>query len=267
MDIKTAQQPADLAKLTKLNFALLRLIEEKAEAEKTQAVIENGADVNAKNLAGDTLLIWAAGEGHADVCLALISKGADVYAKNLYGRTPLFRATGNGHAYVCGKGAEANAKNGTTPLNWAASYGHADVCKVLLRSMLLQELVSNEPQAFTERRLRLKTTLLVLRIRLMLPYDLIRIILCGNSELKADLLAVLYYDYYKDRDLPPTYWEILKSQLPNENLYAIKVAMAEAFAKCENDNLRSLLNPETFKHNFENLFLTKVPLEDKDYHE
>ena len=45
--------------------------------------------------------MWAANNGLADVCLALINKGADVNAKDEYGYTPLMWAANNGHRDVC----------------------------------------------------------------------------------------------------------------------------------------------------------------------
>ena len=47
-----------------------------------KALLAHGADVNAKERRGQTALMWAAAEGHAEVVEALLDAGADF-------RTPL----------------------------------------------------------------------------------------------------------------------------------------------------------------------------------
>ena len=88
---------------------------------------------------GWTALMWAACNGHKDVCELLISKGADVNAKeDKLGATPLMYSAVNGHKDVCelliSKGADVNArdKDGWTPLMAAAKNGHKDVCELLI---------------------------------------------------------------------------------------------------------------------------------------
>ncbi|GBF98343.1 hypothetical protein Rsub_11237 [Raphidocelis subcapitata] len=58
------------------------------------AAIRTGADVNARNAAGDTALLYIARQGHykyppAEIPLTLISAGADLEAKDSQGRTAL----------------------------------------------------------------------------------------------------------------------------------------------------------------------------------
>lgn len=108
------------------------------QADAARALIDAGADLNARDNNGWTLLTSAASSGHADVVKLLLGAGADVNARSVSGSTPLSWAVTAGHADVAklliGAGADVNAqdKDGWTLLHWAASSGHADVAKVLL---------------------------------------------------------------------------------------------------------------------------------------
>lgn len=63
-------------------------------------LLTEGADVNAKDKYGDTLLHSAAYEGRKEMVELLIAKGAEVNAKNIYGGTPLHFAATFGHKDV-----------------------------------------------------------------------------------------------------------------------------------------------------------------------
>jgi hypothetical protein len=101
-------------------------------------LIDQGADLHAKDMLGDTPLHFACYNGHAEVVKALLEKGADLHAKDNNGYSPLHWACMYGHAEVVKalleKGADVHAMdNGERmPLCLACTYGHAEVVKALL---------------------------------------------------------------------------------------------------------------------------------------
>jgi ankyrin repeat protein len=62
---------------------------------RVQALLEKGADVEAKDGSGRTPLGWAAEKGYEGIVKQLLEKGADVEAKGGSGRTPLSWAARN----------------------------------------------------------------------------------------------------------------------------------------------------------------------------
>jgi len=124
-----AQDKKDKATLLQIDFGDVPNIEE---------ALREGADVHAVTTRGNTALMWAAANGHGDVCDRLIAKGADVNAKNIRGDTALMWAARYGHSDICDKlvekGANVNAvdKYYTTALIWAAMNGHSDACLKLI---------------------------------------------------------------------------------------------------------------------------------------
>ncbi len=130
---------------------------------RVKRLIEDGADVNTKDIGGDTPLRIAAAKGHEEVVNLLIEKGATIanlhiasYMGNLekaeafindgadinstdgHGYAPLHYAAQNGQKeaaeLLIAKGANVNVKNwsGETPLYIAASKGHKEVAELLI---------------------------------------------------------------------------------------------------------------------------------------
>jgi ankyrin repeat protein len=89
---------------------------------RIQALLNKGADTNAKDINDKTALMHAAEKGHLDVVKALLANSADVNIKRKDGATALILASGEGHTAIVkellDKGAEVNiqAKDGVTAL-------------------------------------------------------------------------------------------------------------------------------------------------------
>ncbi len=112
---------------------------EKGDTATVQALLDKGADVNAKSIEGTTPLMKAAREGHMETVQALINKGADVNIKNeCCDDTALLWAAGKGHTKIVkallDKGADINAKNfgGYTALMRAVEFGHTPTVQTLI---------------------------------------------------------------------------------------------------------------------------------------
>ena len=105
-----------------------------------QAMINSGANVNAKGYNGATPLHAAAGVGNAEVIPVLVQAGADVNAKvNNTGSTPLYFAAQFGRVEVipalvkAGANVNAKADKGFTPLHAAAGKGNTEMISVLIK--------------------------------------------------------------------------------------------------------------------------------------
>ena len=106
------------------------------------ALLERGADANARNDAGESALAYAARANDAPMARMLLDHGADVDARDDKGNTALMYAAekdgGEGRA-MCGlllsRGANSNASNNfdATALMYAARSGQIDLVTMLLQ--------------------------------------------------------------------------------------------------------------------------------------
>jgi ankyrin repeat protein len=109
-------------------------------ANIAEFLITRGADVNAKNKAGNTPLMMAAFINHTAIAEKLIGLGAEVNAKTKYGETPMHYAAEKNSAAVAEvlikSGSEVNiqVKDGKTLLHCAAENNSAAVAELLIQS-------------------------------------------------------------------------------------------------------------------------------------
>jgi len=112
-----------------------------------QAMLDNGADVNARDEDGATALILAVCAGRDGVLRVLLDNGADVNAQEKDGNTALMMAAFFGDVSTlqilldAGADIDIKAKDGATALALAESEGHEDIVDILIR----QESIVNNP--------------------------------------------------------------------------------------------------------------------------
>jgi ankyrin repeat protein len=111
-----------------------------ADLATVRDLLERGADVNARNDAGATALMWAVAD--VDKTRLLVDRSADVNAKSLNGRTPLVIAAGEAGSaatikLLLDKGADVNGGGGSpagqmTALTEAANVGDEEAFRLLV---------------------------------------------------------------------------------------------------------------------------------------
>ena len=141
--------------------------------KKIERLIQEGADIEAKDKYGWTALLLAASNGHIDVIEFLIEKGADVNAKNRCGETALVYAAMNGRTKMAelllehGADIEAREVGGWTAFMKATTNAHKKIAELLLigkrvdvvyafvsgygyTRRTIDKMVKEKPELFTE---------------------------------------------------------------------------------------------------------------------
>ncbi|MBU1101462.1 MAG: ankyrin repeat domain-containing protein [Bacteroidetes bacterium] len=101
-------------------------------------LVENNADIQAKDVDGDTPLHWAAFRGRDEIAAYLLEIGAEINAVNLSQNTPLVYAVNNRRSstidLLLNNGAEVNTdpENGGISMISAASSGNVKIVNLLL---------------------------------------------------------------------------------------------------------------------------------------
>ncbi|HEX8187713.1 MAG TPA: ankyrin repeat domain-containing protein [Pyrinomonadaceae bacterium] len=105
----------------------------RGDAAEVRAVLDRGADVNAKFRYGATALFKAAERGHAEVVKLLIERGADVNVKDtFYGATALSWALQKGHTPVVRSILAKSAEEAGDVLLAGASSGNMELVTAAL---------------------------------------------------------------------------------------------------------------------------------------
>lgn len=107
----------------------------KGDAAEVKAVLDKGADVNAKFRYGATALFKAAERGHTEVVRLLIERGADVSVRDtFYGATALYWAMDKGHTGIVRTILAKNAEGAGEVLLNGVRAGNAEMVSVALET-------------------------------------------------------------------------------------------------------------------------------------
>lgn len=128
-----------------LNDKMFRtLLDDRLSSKMKANVIDNcidkGADIEARDMYGRTVLMLASYYGHKEVMETVINKGADIEARSYDGKTALIMgaygdAGKDGVEMLIKQGADLGVKthDGRTAEDWARDRGHEEVAEVLKR--------------------------------------------------------------------------------------------------------------------------------------
>ena len=129
---------ADLIAKDNYRFTPLHLAASEGSVNSVELLIKKGSDVNAKSDSGSTPLHGAASQGHKEIAGLLIGAGSEVNSNNDFKETPLHNAAKKGREetakLLIDKGANVNSIDRylDTPLHYAAEYGQMDIVELLI---------------------------------------------------------------------------------------------------------------------------------------
>ena len=109
----------------------------RGNTEAVQTLLDEGADINAKDAEGNPILREAIWRGHTEIVRFLVESGADVNAKDTEGNPILHEAVWRGHTEIVRllveSGADVNAKDteGNSMLHEAVWRGRTDIDAIL----------------------------------------------------------------------------------------------------------------------------------------
>jgi|GEM_PF-579352 len=128
---------ADVDARSHYNYTPLHLAAEKGSREIVEMLLRRGADVDARSSSEETPLHRSAKSGRDDIITVLTAWGADINTCSSIGDTPLYLAAASCKAaeVLLRRGALVNlgCKDLTTPLHGAASSGSAEAVNLLLK--------------------------------------------------------------------------------------------------------------------------------------
>lgn len=105
----------------------------KGDAVTVKALLNQGADVNAKFRYGATALSYAADKGHVEVINILLERGAEVNVRDtFYHSTPLEWATSKGHVSIIKALLDKGAEGVDDVLKDGARQGKAEIVRLAL---------------------------------------------------------------------------------------------------------------------------------------
>ena len=115
--------------------ALIRVVKQ-GRIDIVNFLLAEGADANARDKYGWTVLMNAAQNGHTEVVQVLLQAGAGIYTRNAFGETALMKAAEGGHSEILQMlliaGDELCKEDGEKALMQAAKRGHFEIVQILV---------------------------------------------------------------------------------------------------------------------------------------
>lgn len=113
----------------------------KGQDKDVLRLIQEGADINARDQEGRTFLMWASMGGHERIARILIDAGADIHVSDMNGVTALMQASARGYDAIVQMliqaGADVHAtsnRHEITSLLMASAKGHEEIVKILIHA-------------------------------------------------------------------------------------------------------------------------------------
>ncbi|MFC1834840.1 ankyrin repeat domain-containing protein [Thermodesulfobacteriota bacterium] len=126
-----------------LNQALLDAARD-GQLTEIDRLLDEGADINARNPNGWTGLMFAVGAAHVGLAKKLLEKGADPDMADNDGVTPLMKAVKNADTEMVklllehGADTALTDNSGKSPMDYAKGKSHKEVKKLLLKHGIAQ---------------------------------------------------------------------------------------------------------------------------------
>lgn len=117
-----------------------------------QLLVEQGANINAQNFAGETALFIASTRGFDTIAHTLLENGANVHIANIDGATALHMAVANGNlstsTLLVKYGAFVNSQddNGDSPLHYAVREENSRLVEMLVSHCNADVEIVNDDQ-------------------------------------------------------------------------------------------------------------------------
>jgi len=109
----------------------------RGDLESLKKLVSEGADVETKDIYGDSPLIYASRYGYLEIvkylieeCNASVEAGAPLIYASIYGHLGIVKYL----IEECNANVEAKNKYGNTPLIYASMYGHLGIVKYLIEN-------------------------------------------------------------------------------------------------------------------------------------
>jgi ankyrin repeat protein/beta-lactamase regulating signal transducer with metallopeptidase domain len=198
------------------------------DIEQVKSLIAQGADVNAKDGRGRTLLHLACMRTNKEITHVLIDNGADVGARDNAGATPLHMAAFRGQIdavrLLLAAGADVNARSNRqqTALSAAKAGGHDEIAALLLQHGAKEDSAAGQSDAKPAKSLH--DAVAVNNV------EEVKRLIAGGADVNAK----------NERGFAPLNWGVYRSSLSRDVAELLIDAGADVNAQDDTDGLTAL---------------------------